>query len=128
MAVIQLVATVVMHDCCLKRDVGVLRPIERAEGHGARTKRRIHRTGKLQLSETGSLDAPSEEFGSWQGSCKAAQKEAVVCERGAGGYLFLMGGSKGGDLALARSLPCTDVFTSALHAAPSGKGDNPHSS
>ena len=125
MAVIHLVATVVIHECCLKRDVGGLRPIERAEGHGARTKRRIHRTGKLQLPETGSLGEPSEAFGSWQGSCTAAQKVAMVCERA---IFFLIGGSKGGDLALARYSPCTDVFTSALHAAPSGKGDNLHSS
>lgn len=46
---------------------------------------------------------------------KAAQKVAVVCKRSAGGYLFLIGGSKGGDLAgsvtrpalTSLLLPCT---------------------
>lgn len=45
-----------------------------------------------------------------------------------GGYLFLIGGSKGGDLVLTRYSLCTDVFTSALQAALSGKGDHPRSS
>lgn len=98
-AVVHSGATVAIRDCYVKPDFGGPRPVERREGQGAMSRLRIHRTGRLQLCDAERPGGLSKEFGSWQlGNRKAAQMVAVVA-MDAGGYLFLIGGSKGGDLA-----------------------------